>query len=532
MVLGASASQQIGLQAIMDMSQFDNSMNRYMSSIGAATGATETAATAMGTSLSAGAAAAAVAVGMLAFTIVTKLITALKDLTAEGIMGAARVQELSYVLQIMAGNAGYTKEQIDEQVKGIIEMGIRTDEAQRAVIQFMQSELDLAKASELARVAQDAAVIGAIDSSEAYNRIVYGISRYNTEILRTIGLNIRAEDAMETYAATLKKSASDLTVAEKSQAFLNAVLQEGTKIAGAYEAAMEAPGKQLRSLSRDVFELTRVMGEPFLAAFSSVVTTMRDMVKAFRAALDEGGPLREFMINLGAAASIAADAIQWFVTNSANALINFLSILVNGTNSAGAQFEGIANDAMAWGYNIINSLATGIIQGVVAVLNALAYVGNIIAGMLEALSPPRLLPDLDKWGAAAMTVYMEGWKNADFSAFNEIAGIVTNFLRSLSEKVISEKGLIPQILGAREAIAKAIEQVREMGTVTDAMLSNLIKKLGPVTAEFKEYIKNTLQMVLVEKQLADAQKALAVVTEFYDKKLEAQGSERAVSLGQ
>jgi len=306
--------------------------------------------------------ALAVTLGQLLANAIQSVIGKLKEFITGGIMAAARVQELDYVLQLLGGRAGYSSEQLDGLVKSVVDFGIQTDEAQNAIIQFIKYELDLAQATDLARVAQDAAVIGQLNSSEALSRIIYGITTYNTEVLRTIGIQVNMQQAMELFAQTLGKTADELTTNERSQAALNAVMAEGAKIAGAYEAAMEAPGKQLRSFTRDMFELVRVMGEPFLAAFGNVVGMMRDLAKIFKKAFDEGGAFRNGMIQLGAAAAFFTEKIREVVTGAAK--------LVTGTYTAGLSIERFTN--------FISKLAPGLGALVISIL---AVVGAFLAGI-------------------------------------------------------------------------------------------------------------------------------------------------------
>ena len=543
--------EEVGVQAVMNTGRFDAGVKSYIAGL---------------ENMRMRTLAFAVTVGNLASRAIETLVQKLYSFLRGAADVAARAQSLSYVLQIVGQRAGYTVEQLDGYVEALRQTGIQTDEASSAIVQFIKNQLDLTQVTKLARVAQDAAVIGNVNSSEAFNRIIYGMTTYQTEILRGIGIQIRMDDAMKKYAETIDKTASSLTNAERTQAIMNAILEEGEKIAGSYEAAMQTPGKQLSSLSRDIYELTRVAGEPFLVAFANIVGIMREVAQAMRKLLEEGGALHGVMVALGGAlaaltgilrdnvsawlkvvtgaadfSSIVSSAFDTVAGGMSRAARNVGKTL-DGTSQdfdemarrmteAGAavarsveethkttaeEFIDMAADAADWGANIVISLANGIIAGATAVINAMAYIYQIIASLLMPGSPPKLLPDIDKWGAAAITVYMEGWRNADFSVFKDISNIVSSFLRSLGDNDIAEKDVIPTILGSRAAIMDTINLVRATGKVTDDMLSNLMSKLGPVSDEFSAFIKNTLMQEAASKRLADAQKRLNDVTMFYD----------------
>lgn len=490
--------------------------------------------------------ALAVTLGTILYNAIQRVVTQVKDFVVNGINAAARVQELDYVLQIIGGRAGYTKDQLDELTKTVVNYGIQTDEAQNALVQMIRYQLDLTKSTQLARVAQDAAVIAQLNSSETLQRIIYGITTYNTEVLRTIGIQINMQKAMNDYAQTLGKNAQALTTNERAQAVMNAVLQEGTKIAGSYEAAMETAGKQMRSLPRDVFELQKVLGQPFLQSFSDIITAAREFVQALRLIFDQGGPLRETMMQIGGAAAYftsyikqAAKAFLDFAkgatetetkmnslelmfqqiggtsVKASQSFISFKSIidqvkatlvsvaptfatlgstilmvvgafiaikLVAGTlmtafaiasaavsalgaafafllspiglvsaaivalvaivigvltttaNDFRTTFTDLATEAAQWGYDIISALADGMISAITAVVNALGYIGDVITSWLIGGSPPKLLPEIDQWGANAMGEFMKGMKAAvkEIDPFTDLKQLVEKRFQDLT----------------------------------------------------------------------------------------------------
>lgn len=220
-----------------------------------------------------------------------------KNLIQESTMLAARVETLGVVLNVIGRNAGYTSSQMKEFQKSVASMGITTQESSQAIIRMAQAHLDLTQASQLARVAQDAAVIGNINSSEAMNRLIHGITTLQPEILRTIGITVSFEQEYAKAAATMGKSAQALTQNEKQQIAFNATLARGKDIAGSYEAAMGTVGKQINSLPRFVEEAKRVFGEFFAPALSSAVVYFTDKLKQLGKALEEmkeSGQLEEW----------------------------------------------------------------------------------------------------------------------------------------------------------------------------------------------------------------------------------------------
>ena len=122
-------------------------------------------------------------------------------------------------------------------------MGIEAGIAETVIAAFIGAELDLAYATDIARIAQDAAVIAGQNSSETLANIVYGIETLNPLVLRHAGIVIDLQLAYKEWAKENGRTIESLTTAEKQTIALNEVIEAGVGIAGAYAAAMEEPGK-------------------------------------------------------------------------------------------------------------------------------------------------------------------------------------------------------------------------------------------------------------------------------------------------
>ena len=271
--------EKIGLKAVLEMSGFQAGMRAYLTGTKQMESETEKLLHSL---QPVGVALAAVGAAGTAF---------IRSAT----LTAARTEELSLVLDVLAENSRQaaiaegdlarasqlTTRAIDGTVDAVKERGITTQVATKLVGQFARYELDMAQASDLARVAQDAAVISMQDSSEALDGLLHGILTYNPRVLRTYGITVQAADAFEQYAAANGLVADELDNAQRAQAMLSAVLQEGTSISGAYDAAMDSAGKQLRSLNRHLEEAKNELGQAYLPLMGDAVEKVTDLLKAF-----------------------------------------------------------------------------------------------------------------------------------------------------------------------------------------------------------------------------------------------------------
>ena len=228
-----------------------------------------------------------------AISFLAKAYAALKvaEYVKEMALMAARYETLGVVVQVVGRNAGYTKTQMDTATDAIARQGITMIESRESATKLVQAHVDLKNATVLARIAQDAAVIGHLNSSDAFDRLVNGISRGNVLILRNIGINVNLQTAYRQMADELGKTTKELSENERVQARLNAVIDRGSDIAGTYEAAMGTASKQITSMQRYMTDLKTVAGETFLEVLT---VTVMGLTKGFK---DANGEVSELSKN-------------------------------------------------------------------------------------------------------------------------------------------------------------------------------------------------------------------------------------------
>ncbi|MBX9636150.1 MAG: hypothetical protein K2Q14_07005 [Gammaproteobacteria bacterium] len=244
--------------------------------------------------------------GILATIKLTTLITEAATLSQ-------RYSELGIVLDVVGRNAGLTKTSVDATTEAVRKQGISMIESRQIVTRMIQSQIDLSKATQLARLAQDAAVIGQINSSQALDRLVFGITSAQVEVLRGIGINVSFEQSYAKLAKEMGVSQNALSENEKLQARLNVVLGEAAKISGVYEGAMANAGKQMRSTERIVEDLKVKVGGLFDQTSILAVTAYTNALKEADASVDnltEAGRLKAWGDSIARIAAFAADSVR------------------------------------------------------------------------------------------------------------------------------------------------------------------------------------------------------------------------------
>jgi len=223
---------------------------------------------------------AAIAMGIALGT--ARLTRTFAGLVKESALLGARWETLGVVLEQLGKTAGYSKEQVLGAAYAIQDAGIEMNISRQMTARLIQAQVDLAKAHRLARIAQDAAVIGNINSTESFERLIHGLVTAQPRVLRMIGLQVDFEKAYKKTAETLNKNVEDLDALEKQQARTNEVFEKGEKIQGAYEAAMSTAGKQILSFKRYIVDTKTIIGEYFLPIVKDIVSDAKSMVFQFR----------------------------------------------------------------------------------------------------------------------------------------------------------------------------------------------------------------------------------------------------------
>jgi hypothetical protein len=217
---------------------------------------------------------------------------------------AARVETLGVVTTRLGANVGKTENEIRALEQSIVDQGITLQKSRAAVARMIQAQIDLKNSTTLARIAQDAAVIANLNSSDAFEHLINTIVTGNVRMGRTIGLQLQFGKAQQVLAKELGKTVEELNQQEVIQARTNEVLKAATTISGAYASAMETAGKQLLSLDRHIEESRRIIGEQYLGVFSGLILAVTDALKAFQGL--DSVQQAQISVGIGYTATIAA----------------------------------------------------------------------------------------------------------------------------------------------------------------------------------------------------------------------------------
>jgi tape measure domain-containing protein len=223
------------------------------------------------------------------------------------------------------------------------------------------------------------------------------------------------------------------------------------------------------------------------------------------------GGLATFIVGEFVVAFLAIGKITPIFESAANSIINFVSSAESSITSFG---DGVVNyisdvfdNVSYYGSGLVQSFADGIVASVSYVADALQQIGDLVTFWLEPGSPPRLLPDIDQWGTAAASEFLEGFNQADFDTIGDFGDTVKKILESTGTEGVDAEKIVQQF---SQGIASE-KDTGDFGAMNFAKIADLAGAAGPEIAD----------LALKYAQVAKEQSALAEITNQYDKELQA-----------
>jgi hypothetical protein len=198
-----------------------------------------------------------------------------KEWTIEAAKMAAHNARMEASTLALAKSHGLSAAEAKKYADAVQEVGFEYDEALHAIDRLIIADLDLSKATGLAKIAKDAAAIENISAPEALEKILQAIEFGNARALRAAGLRVDLEKEIQIAELTLGRTLSEN---EKVQLRYNAVVREAAHIQGASAAAAGTAEAQMKALHREVNDLKEAVGDRFQDQFRSIVRTLRDLV--------------------------------------------------------------------------------------------------------------------------------------------------------------------------------------------------------------------------------------------------------------
>lgn len=260
------------------------------------------------------------------------------------------------------------------------------------------------KLPQLLQVARASAQALGQDVGFVFDSLVTGISRGSTELIDNAGITLSATEAYDTYAASIGKSAAELTKAERSQAILNGVLTAGQGIIAQTGTATETAAVKMQRATAAFEDLKVAAGAALLPiagnvaeATTAMLTFGETSAQVSADILSGASSFDEYRAKLDAINDPIAKAAGFYVQLSEAQFAAAQAMIDHGASAAQASaavqtlaaFEVQLTGATEAQRDAFTSLAPAIAE----VANSGEYGRAALAGLMEAFMNGSLSAD-------------------------------------------------------------------------------------------------------------------------------------------
>lgn len=325
---------------------------------------------------------------------------------------------------------------------------------------------------------------------QSLNDITIGIGRQSRLILDNLGIIVKADQAYATYAASIGKTASQLTDAEKRQAFFNATLdsveQKMTVLPKSVESARTAFGR----LSTSIVNIIDKAMVPVVQAATPFVNKLAEKIKAI--------PIDVVAMALFKVFKFIAKAIAFIVDNAGLlvAIFSALKVIVG----------------------LIGTVVFRIAQGIVVVYSE-------VAQALGFEGSPETRAQLAELAEGAQQVLEQGWSSGiatldDFfsggTPAQDFAGSMLDEMETSLAKALKEGATGVAGTVAKTAAEKTENSISELKTIQQQALAAVAgQAAGSATAASKRVAGEAAKAAAQQRPRGLIETAFSMATEWW-----------------
>lgn len=356
-----------------------------------------------------------------------------------------------------------------------------------------------------------------------FESLVTGVKRGSPMLIDNTGIVLRLGEANQALANKIGKTVESFTAQDKSIAILNATVEATQRLIAQTGGAGLTTAEKIASLGVTIKNFKDDVGvglNPVLNQATGILLKLVNVVLP---------PLESLIVNkIAPAMSLMLDVVggwvggleqanqatRQFVDFTEDELGNIVPVIedVGGTATSTfvSKWSGMAKKALTWGIKVVTEFAAGMVQGAAqALTQAMQWIGGLLEGWLKGASPPKIMPNLDKWGEGAMNTYLHAMTQADFGILEGMQGpISTTLSRLVDAGAISQEGSVKLFRSLSEGVSKALVHFEKTGKVSEGIFTRLQKAGGAYGKDLAELARRQFKLAAATKAVKEAEEAL------------------------
>lgn len=173
---------------------------------------------------------------------------------------SARAAQTLEGLKNLATASGESSQILLDNIREITKNQLTLTEAAQNINLSLSAGFDQTQIEGLADVALKASRALGRDLNDAYNRVVKGSAKLETELLDELGIYTKIDPATRAYAAAIGKTRLELTEFERRQAFVNSVIEEGQRKYAAINTTVPTSAEKIEAFGTKITDLSTKIG--------------------------------------------------------------------------------------------------------------------------------------------------------------------------------------------------------------------------------------------------------------------------------
>jgi len=417
-------------------------------------------------------------------------------------------------IQKLALETPYAIDEVMRMFRSLTGRGVDIEQTIRTIKGLSDAGAGLSLPNyELTRLTQN--LVQVATTGKLYERDIYEFGRAGVNVAKDMiapYLNVTLEEA--------KQLLKDGSIS--AELFLDVFNQFS---ADKFEGAAERMTRTITGMTQKLRDLLYFLGRdifgPLLDELSEPFTKIIDaMIEVSRSGVFEymGKVFADMFKNIGFITNESVNSVQIKI-------LNFLTWLVKS-----------GNKIASYGYKMMLQWGIGLVKGAIeAITKVVSIIASVFSWFLRPQSPPRVLPDIYKWGVETMQEWLRGFTNIDFDILNAIQDPLESILSQLEFKPNQITDILQQFTASfKDALEvfkltgvideSFLDQIRSMGYEYGDALANLAElqfelygaKLAVEAAEAVVKAKED-ELELAEDLLETEQERLETAREYYEK---------------
>lgn len=355
----------------------------------------------------------------------------------------------------------------------------------------------------LTALSQDLSSFYNITTEEASERLASTLVG-NTENMRKFGVVIN-EAAISSKLLELGIDATSRSASQQQKTLATlSLIFEGTKDAQGDVIHSQAEfANQNRALQATFKDLLAEAGSSLLPSITPFLGVMRGFLQNI-------GPqvIQTFQNIIGVFAPFAEAIATALDTGNINSLMSlFNDALLSGINTAVDFLNDFIVFAFNWGANFAIEIANGLItEGANAIVEAMNFIGDLIASFMAPGSPPEIGPlsDIDTWGAGLVSEFASSFKAADFRFIeNALAPIKAAFID------IGGEAAFEGFSAVREQLVGLIDELNITGEINEETFSKIAETIGEGNEQLTKFLRLNIELQKAQKKIEDIEAEIA-----------------------